>query len=110
MDNPEAWITELEDICNQTDEIGLTSCMSDDDFMLHFIGNLPEEYKAVFTDLQNRLIAESGEKQPIELMCQKLNVCFKILQSKEEIVEGEGKALAAIKEQIEEKALAAWNK
>ena len=82
VDDPEVWITELEDICNQIDEIGLTSFMSDDDIMLYVMCNLPEEYDMVPTDLENRLMAESIEKLTIELMHQKSNTCFKRLQSK----------------------------
>ena len=51
------------------------SGMSDDDFMLHILGNLPKEYEAVLIDLENILMADSSEKFTIELMCQKLNDC-----------------------------------
>ena len=68
MDNLKAWITELEDIQNQMDEIKLIQCMPDDDFMLHMMGNFPEENEAVLTDLKNRLVAESSDKLTIELM------------------------------------------
>ena len=47
--------------------------MSDDDYMLHVMGNLPKEYEAVLIDLENRLMAESSKKLTIELMHQKLN-------------------------------------
>ena len=81
-DNPEVWIIELEDIHNQMDEIRLTSQISDDDFKLHIMCNLPEEYEAVLTYLENRLMAESGEKVTGELMHQKLNACFKTCKVK----------------------------
>ena len=60
----------------------------------------------MLADLENRLMAECNEKLTIELMHQKLNACFKRLQCKKEKVEEKEKALAAIKKQIEEKALA----
>ena len=64
-DDIELGITELEDINSQIDEIELTSQMSDDNFMLHVMGNLPKEYEAVFTDLENRLMANSGKNSPL---------------------------------------------
>ena len=65
--DPEVWITKPDVIGNQMDEIDLLSCMSDDDFMLHIIGNLSEEYEAVLTDLENRLMAESGKNSLLNL-------------------------------------------
>ena len=53
--------------------------MSDDDFMLHVMGNLPKECEAMLMDLENRLLAETSEKLSIELMQQKLNAHFKRL-------------------------------
>ena len=71
MENvPEVLITEFEGIHNQIDELGLIPQMSDDDFMLLIMSNLPEEYEAVLTDVENRLILESGEKITIELISQ----------------------------------------
>ena len=63
--------------------------MSDDDFMLHIMDNLHKEYEAVLTDIEHRLMTESSEKCTTELMHQKLNACFKRLQSKKEVEEGE---------------------
>ena len=98
---PEVLITEFECIHNQIDELGLIPQMSDDDFMLLIMSNLPEEYEAVLTDVENRLILESGEKITIELISQQLNAPFKTLQSKKDEVKEEEKALAAIKKHIE---------
>ena len=52
------------------DEIGLKSQMSDGNFMLHIMDNLPKEYKAVLMDPESRLMAENSEKFTIELMHQ----------------------------------------
>ena len=95
-------------IFNQMDKIGLMSLMSNDDFMLHIMGNLPKEYETVVTNTE--LMVESGEKLTIELMYQSLNAHLKNLQSNKEEVEEEEQALAAIEKQGEEKALAVWNK
>ena len=50
--DPGVWITELEDIHNQIDEIGLTSCMSDNDFMFYIMGILLKEHEAELTQLE----------------------------------------------------------
>ena len=75
-------MTTFEDIRNQIDDIGSMLWMSDDDFMLPIMCNLPKEYKAVLTDLETWLMSEIGEKLTIDLMHQKLNAHFKRLQSK----------------------------
>ena len=69
MDDLEVWITELEDIHDQTGEIGLMSYVSENDFMLQIMGNLPDEYDAMLTDLENRLKAESSKKLTIDIRC-----------------------------------------
>ena len=78
-DDMEVWITQLEVIWYHMDEIRSTSHISVDDFMLHIMGSLPKEYKAVVTNLENRLMTESGKKLPIEFMHQMLNACFNSL-------------------------------
>ena len=98
-DDPEFWITELEAIHHKMDEKGLMSFMSDDDFMLHIMGNLSKKYEAIGISFENRLMAESYEKLAIKLMHQKLNACFKRLQNKKEDNEEEEKVLAAINKQ-----------
>ena len=54
-------------------------------------------------------MSESDGKLTIELVHQKLNASFKRFQGKKEKVEAEEKALAEIKKQVKEKALAVWN-
>ena len=110
VDDLDVWITELKEIHNQMDDIWLMSCMPDNDFMLHIMGNLPNKYLALLTDLENGLIAESGEKIINELMHWKLKAHFKRLQSNKEEIREEEKAHAEIKKQVEEKAYEAWNK
>ena len=57
------------------DKIELMSFMANEDFMLHIMGNPPEEYEAVLTDLENRLMFENENMFTIELIHQKLNAC-----------------------------------
>ena len=64
-------MTELKDINNQMDEIGLMSCMTNEDFMLYVMDNLPLKYEAVLTDLENRLITKNSDKLTNEVMHQK---------------------------------------
>ena len=78
-------------------ELELMSYISDNNFMLHIIDNLPEEYEALLTDVENRLMVESGYKLIIELMHQKLNNFFKRLENKREEDTEEEKVLSAIK-------------
>ena len=52
------------------------SHMSDDDFILHIMGNLSKGYDAVLTNLENKLIADSSQDLTIELMHQKLKSSF----------------------------------
>ena len=40
---PDDWITELEIIVSQFDQMGYK--ITDEDFMMHVLGNLPEEYE-----------------------------------------------------------------
>ena len=54
-------------------------------------------------------MAQSCKTLTIELMHQKLNVCFKILQGKKEEAQEDRKTFAAIKKQVEGKVLAIWN-
>ena len=53
VEDPKAWIMELEDICNQMDETGLMTKTTNDNFMPHVMGKLPEEYKATITNWKN---------------------------------------------------------
>ena len=38
-DTNNAWITDIEGLCNQIDKIGLTAVMTDYDYMFHVMGN-----------------------------------------------------------------------
>ena len=49
---------ELESICDQMDQIGLTVWMFGKGFVLHVMGKFPEENKATLIDLKNRKMAE----------------------------------------------------
>jgi hypothetical protein len=54
--NPEVWITELEEFCIVIDDMG--SVMSENQFMIHVLNNLPTEY-----DLQLTLLEKRGNRR-----------------------------------------------
>ena len=82
--------------------------MSDDNFMLHIMGNLPEKCETVLTDLENRLMTESSDKLTI-CMHQKLNAHFKRLENKREEDAEEEKALSEIQKRLNEKVMSSCN-
>jgi hypothetical protein len=47
--DPEVWITELEDICVRLDDMG--SSISENQFMIHVLNNLTSDYDLQFTPL-----------------------------------------------------------
>ena len=42
--NPGEWMTELESLRNEIDKTSISTKMSDEDFMIHVLNNLTEEY------------------------------------------------------------------
>ena len=78
-DNPKAWITKFEDIHYQMNEIRSTSCMTNEDFMLHVMGNLHKEHEAILTNHENRFITETGKKLTIR-WCIKVDFSLQMMQ------------------------------
>ena len=93
-DDQKAWITKLEDVWKELDEIELMLLMTNEDFMLHVMGNLPREYDTVFTVLENRH-SKNGYNITIEGMNQKLSACYKQLKNKQEVEYEEENAMLA---------------
>ena len=52
------------------DQINLTSKITNDDFMLHIMSNLPEEYEAVLMDIEIYLMVRYPDKLTIEVLCE----------------------------------------
>lgn len=50
---PDEWITELESLRNDMDSISLSSKMTDQDFMIHILNNLPEEYDVILDGMES---------------------------------------------------------
>lgn len=84
--NPDEWISELESIRNEIDKINLSTQMSDQDFMIHVLNNLPAEYDVVLDGMENRLLlADSNpSKLTIEDIRAKVNNRFERIEEREE--------------------------
>ena len=73
--HPDEWITELESLRNDIDSISLSTKMTDQDFMIHVLNNLPEQYDVVLDGMESRLMLGDGDpnKLTIEDVRDKLN-------------------------------------
>lgn len=72
---PDEWITELETLRNDMDQIDIATKMSDLDFLIHIINNLPELYDVVLDGMEERLMLKDGnpQKLTLEQVREKLN-------------------------------------
>lgn len=103
--HPDEWITELESLRNDMDQIHISSRMSDLDFLIHVLNNLPELYDVVLDGMESKLMLADTDpnKLKIEDVRDKLNSRYEriIDHAKEsrELEDDDGS---------EEKALLAW--
>ena len=58
-------------------KFGQKGNLSDEDFMIHVLNNLPEEYNVILDGLKNRLMATGENALTIDLICEKLNHRYK---------------------------------
>ena len=72
--SPDDWITKLEIIVSQLDQMGYK--ITNNDFMIHVLGNLPEEYKSKVETLE-RDLDNMHDPLTIERMSNKLNLKYK---------------------------------
>ena len=72
--SPDDWITKLEIIVSQLDQMGYK--ITDEDFMTHVFGNLPEEYESKVETLEKDL-DHSNDPFTIERMTNELNIKYK---------------------------------
>ena len=54
--HPDEWMTELESLRNEIDKISVSTKMSDEDFMIHVLNNLTEDYDVVLDGMESRLM------------------------------------------------------
>ena len=63
--HPDEWMTELESLRNEIDKISVSTKMSDEDFMIHVLNNLTEDYDVVLDGMESRLML--NENNPNKL-------------------------------------------
>ena len=68
--DPDEWLTELEDMRTQLSEMKME--MSDNDFIIHVLGNLPEDYEIEVSKLEDRI----GKDLTIDDVRESLNLRF----------------------------------
>ena len=77
--SPDDWITELEIIVSQLDQMGYK--ITNEDFMMYVLGNLPEEYKSkvetLKTDLDNEHDPLTIERMTNKLILKNKKICKK---------------------------------
>ncbi len=54
-DNPDVWITELESLRTEMDNVNISGKISHTDFIIHILTNLPEEYKVAVESLEEKM-------------------------------------------------------
>ena len=60
--DPEEWISKLEGLRTDIKEINSSLAMSDYDFMVKILNNLPSEYDVILDGLENRLNMDMGQQ------------------------------------------------
>ena len=55
--DPDKWISHLEGLRIRMNEFSQKGSVSDEDFMIHILNNLPKEYNVILDGLENRLTA-----------------------------------------------------
>ena len=95
--DPDGWISHLKGLRLHMNEFGQKGNVSDEDFLIHILNNLPEEYDVVLNGLENRLIVTGDDALTIDLIRKKLNHRYKKIKSKK-------------KKKLKKKVLEAYNK
>ena len=71
--DPDEWILHLEGLQIWMNKFGQKGSVSDEDFMIHVLNNLPEEYDVILDGLENRLMATGENALNIDSIREKLN-------------------------------------
>jgi gag-polypeptide of LTR copia-type/Zinc knuckle len=74
--DPEVWITELEDICVRLDDMG--SSISENQFMIHVLNNLTSDYDLQLALMEKR-IGDVEKALTVEEIRADLSLCFERL-------------------------------
>jgi gag-polypeptide of LTR copia-type len=75
-ENPEVWITELEDLHIRLEDMGSTN--SDNQFMIHVLNNLTTDYNLQLALMEKR-VGDSEKPLSIEEIKAELSLCFERL-------------------------------
>lgn len=83
--DPEEWISELEGLRTEIESIDSSSAMSDKDFMVKILNNLPSEYDVILDGLENRLTLDQSDPNAltIENIREKLNNRYERIKKNE---------------------------
>ena len=65
--HPDEWMTELESLRNEIDKISISTKMSDEDFMIHVLNNLTEDYDVVLDGLESRLMLNENDPNKLTI-------------------------------------------
>lgn len=103
--DPEEWISYLEGIRAEIEAIDNTAAISEKDFMVHVINNLPKDYDVIYDGLEAKLSQTGDEALTIEKMRDKINDRFERIEglADQEMMEYDSKdetGLAAITAQL----------
>ncbi len=90
--NPDEWITELEGIRMRLKD--MNSDISDEDFMIHVLNNLPSEYEVQVSKLEDRLGSATNALM-IEDLQNELNLKYARMKKSTQDGGGNDKALAS---------------
>ena len=71
--NTEKWISNLEGLGIQMNEFGLKGIISDENFMICVLNNLPKEYDVILDRFENCLTVSGNDVLAIDMICKKLN-------------------------------------
>ena len=65
--HPDEWMTELESLRNEIDKISISTKMSDEDFMIHVLNNLTEDYDVVLDGMESRLMLKENDPNKLTI-------------------------------------------
>ena len=60
-------MTELESLRNEIEKISISTNMSDEDFMIHVLNNLTEEYGVVLDKMESRLMLKEDNPNKLTI-------------------------------------------
>ena len=102
--DPEDWISELEGIRTEIENIDSSAAISDKEFMVKILNNLPSEYDTILDGLENRLTLDPSDSNAltIESIREKLSNRYERIADRDrsELYESEERGLAAYGKQF----------